>query len=115
MADNMVMEELEANAAKASALLKSMANESRLMILCQLSQGDMTVGQLQAVIPLSQSALSQHLATLRREGLVRTRRNAQFITYTLDSDEARTIIEALYGLFAGGDNCEIAPAIEASA
>ncbi len=115
MADNMAMEDLEANAAKASGLLKSMANESRLLILCQLSQGDMTVGQMQEVVPLSQSALSQHLATLRREGLVRTRRNAQFITYTLDSDEARTIIEALYGLFAGGDNCEMTPSVKASA
>ncbi len=97
------VEEMGASAAKSCALLKSMANETRLMILCQLSARDMTVGELLETIPLSQSALSQHLGVLRKDGLVRTRRNAQFITYTLDSLDAQKIIETLYGLYCSTD------------
>lgn len=90
---------MQENAGRASSLLKSMANESRLMILCQLSQQEMTVGDLIKKIPLSQSALSQHLGVLRREGLVKTRRESQFVWYSLDSNEAKAVIGTLYELF----------------
>lgn len=93
------MEEMGANAQKACALLKSMANESRLMILCQLAEKEMSVGELLKSIPLSQSALSQHLSMLRRENIVSTRREAQSIKYSLASDEARVLIDALYELY----------------
>jgi DNA-binding transcriptional ArsR family regulator len=69
------------------------------MILCQLSQGEKSVGQLQPLLALSQSALSQHLARLRKDGLVRTRRDSQTIYYTLASKEAHQLIDALYGIY----------------
>ncbi|MCT2557389.1 metalloregulator ArsR/SmtB family transcription factor [Tsuneonella sp. YG55] len=93
------LEQMEANAGRASSLLKSMANEVRLMILCQLSQQEMTVSDLAQTVPLSQSALSQHLGVLRRERLVKTRRESQFVWYSLDSAEAQAVIATLYDLF----------------
>ena len=84
------------NAPRASAILKAMSNHHRLLILCQLVNGEKSVGQLEEYIGLSQSALSQHLAKLRREDLVKTRRQAQTIFYSLDGDEATSIIKALY-------------------
>ncbi|MGN3974233.1 ArsR/SmtB family transcription factor [Tsuneonella sp. SYSU-LHT278] len=93
------LEIMEANAGRASSLLKSMANEARLMILCQLSQQEMTVSELARTVPLSQSALSQHLSVLRRERLVKTRRESQFVWYSLDSDAAKAVIGTLYDLF----------------
>ncbi len=71
--------DLEQNARKASALLKAMANERRLLILCFLAQGEKSVSELEGLVSLSQSALSQHLARLRRDRLVTTRRVAQTI------------------------------------
>ncbi len=91
--------QMQANAQRATALLKSMANETRLLILCQLSQGEMSVGELAKELPLSQSALSQHLALLRREKLVRTRRESQFVWYSLDSEAAQAVIATLYSQF----------------
>jgi len=99
----MQMEEMGENADKACALLKSMANQSRLMILCQLAEREMSVGELLENIPLSQSALSQHLSMLRREKIVKTRRVAQSIMYSLDSEEARVLIAALYELYCNTD------------
>lgn len=95
----MKIEDLQANARRASALLKAMANERRLLILCQLAMGERSVGELEEVVGLSQSALSQHLARLRRDGLVRTRRSAQNIFYSLKGDEAQTIMTTLHGLY----------------
>jgi len=93
--------EMAANAAEACVLLKSMANESRLMILCQLASGEKSVGELLDVVPLSQSAMSQHLALLRRERLVQTRRAAQSIYYSLTSDEVMAVMKTLYELYCG--------------
>ena len=95
----MELEKLRESARRASVLLKAMSNEHRLMILCQLSQGERSVGELERLIGLSQSALSQHLARLRRDGLVRTRRQAQTIFYSLSGDEAGAVIATLYGLY----------------
>lgn len=93
------LDKLKDNATVASGLLKTMANEWRLLILCHLSQGEKSVGQLEQLVGLNQSALSQHLAILRREHLVGTRRSAQSIYYSLSSHEAETIIGALYSLY----------------
>jgi DNA-binding transcriptional ArsR family regulator len=87
------------NVRRASALLKAMSNQHRLNILCQLMQGEKSVGELERSIGLSQSALSQHLARLRRDALVKTRRSAQTIFYSLHGDQAGTIIGALRDLF----------------
>tara|TARA_A100001037_G_C15032313_1_gene581566 strand:+ start:605 stop:928 length:324 start_codon:yes stop_codon:yes gene_type:complete len=90
---------LQEQAAQASRLLKSLANERRLLILCHLSQGEKSVGELEPLVGLSQSALSQHLARLRRERLVTTRREAQTIFYSIFSDEARAVLATLYELY----------------
>jgi ArsR family transcriptional regulator, virulence genes transcriptional regulator len=92
-------EELQASARRASALLKAMANERRLLILCHLAMGEKSVGELETRVGLSQSALSQHLARLRRDGLVGTRRSAQTILYRLAGAEARAVIRTLHGLY----------------
>ncbi len=91
--------ELEQNASRATALLKSMANERRLLILCHLANGEKTVGELERVIGVSQSALSQHLAILRREGLVVTRRSAQSIFYSIADGKATAMMDTLYDLY----------------
>lgn len=96
---SMELEKMQENARKASALLKAMSNDYRLMILCQLLPGEKSVGQIERLIGLSQSALSQHLARLRRDKLVRTRRVAQTIYYSLAGTEASAIISTLYGLY----------------
>lgn len=99
----MDMQRLRDNAKRASALLKSMSNQHRLLILCQLVTEEKCVSDLEKIIGLSQSALSQHLARLRRDNLVKTRRDAQTIHYSLNGEEATSVIETLYGLYAGRD------------
>ncbi|MEE9272861.1 MAG: metalloregulator ArsR/SmtB family transcription factor [Robiginitomaculum sp.] len=100
------MEDMRGNVAQACSLLRSMANESRLMILCQLAEREMSVGELHKNIPLSQSALSQHLSMLRRENIVVTRRDAQSINYSLASDDARMLINALYELYCSKNEAD---------
>lgn len=95
----MELEKLQESARRASALLKAMSNEHRLLILCQLLPGEKSVGELERLIGLSQSALSQHLARLRRDNLVQTRRQAQTIFYSLAGEEARAVINTLYDLY----------------
>lgn len=88
--------EMEHHAGEASAFLKAMASPHRLMVLCNLMDGEHSVGELRHKLPLSTSALSQHLAVLRRQGLVTTRRAAQTIYYTLAPGPALEIISALH-------------------
>jgi DNA-binding transcriptional ArsR family regulator len=95
------MAELHGMASHACELLKAMANEWRLMILCQLTEGEKTVSELQAVLGLSQSALSQHLAILRRERVVKSRKHAQSVSYSLAGDEAPKVMESLHDIFCG--------------
>lgn len=91
--------EMQAHAQEATALLKALANENRLMILCTLLQGEMSVGELNTNVPLSQSALSQHLASLREAGLVSTRKEAQTVYYQLQGEEAQKIIAVLQSIY----------------
>jgi DNA-binding transcriptional ArsR family regulator len=95
------IEELERNAEAASALLKAMSNERRLLIMCHLAGGESSVGDLERRVGLSQSALSQHLAVLRDKDLVATRREAQTIYYRLASREAEAIMSTLWDLYCG--------------
>ncbi len=95
-------EELQACARQACTLLKSIGNEHRLSILCELVRGERSVGELVRLVGLSQSALSQHLARLRRDNLVRTRREAQTIHYSLASDEALAVLDRLHALYCSG-------------
>jgi len=87
-------------AGEASRLLKALGNPQRLRVLCLLVDQEMSVGQINEQLPdLSQSALSQHLAKLRDEGLVSTRREAQTIWYTLAHGPTEQIIATLYGIY----------------
>ena len=98
--DRIGLNELRARAADAAALLKAMSNEHRLLILCHLvSEGELTVGALVDKVRLSQSALSQHLARLRDEGLVSFRRDSQTLFYRVADPRAARLLELLRDLF----------------
>ena len=86
-------------AEEAAALMKALSNESRLLILCTLAGKELSVTELNEQIPLSQSALSQQLAVLRREGLVTTRKEAQTVYYSLAPSDALRVIELLRELY----------------
>ena len=93
----------EIGAARAAKLLRLLGNERRLTILCQLADGELSVGQLQSHVGLSQSALSQHLALLREEGVVATRRDGQTIHYRIVDPAALRVIATLAELFCSTD------------
>ncbi|MCC7483869.1 MAG: winged helix-turn-helix transcriptional regulator [Burkholderiales bacterium] len=95
----MNLAELQARALRAASLLKAMSNPVRLLVLCQLAEGEKSVGELERVVEVSQSALSQHLALLRERGLVRGRRAGQAIFYSLDGPEAPALLAALYEVY----------------
>ncbi len=97
------MSQLAQHAAQAETLLKALANSHRLMVLCSLHEQEASVGELNRRVPLSQSALSQHLATLRNAGLVATRREAQTIYYRLEDPNVRVLIATLHNLFCAQD------------
>lgn len=80
-------------------LLQSLGNRSRLMIMCQLLEGEKSVGQLAEFLQARESTVSQHLALLRKDRLVTTRRDGQTIFYSISSDPARRIIELLYEIY----------------
>jgi ArsR family transcriptional regulator, virulence genes transcriptional regulator len=88
-----------AQAGEAARLLKALGHQARLMVLCQLAEGERSAGALQRGSGLSQSALSQHLAKLREEGLVATRREAQTIFYSLADPKAARVIETLAAIY----------------
>ena len=93
------MQAFQQNASEAAKLLKAMSNESRLMILCSLLGKEMTVGELNSVIPISQSALSQHLAELRKNELVITRKQAQTVFYSIASESPEKVISVLKSIY----------------
>ena len=96
---NQPIAQMQHHAADAASLMRAFGNESRLMILCALADGEYSVGELNEIIPLSQSALSQQLARLRHDGLVKTRREAQVIHYSLCDGPANRIIRILHEIF----------------
>ena len=104
----MDMSQIRANATRAAELLKSMSNPARLMVLCQLTGGEKSVGELERAVLMSQSALSQHLALLRARNLVKTRRAGQSIYYSLAGVEASAILATLYGLFCADESDDVA-------
>ncbi|HUO81082.1 MAG TPA: metalloregulator ArsR/SmtB family transcription factor [Steroidobacteraceae bacterium] len=91
--------EVTAHAPEAAALLKALASEPRLLVLCSLLGGPLSVGEINGRVPLSQSALSQHLAVLRAAGIVATRRKSQAIYYSLVPGPAEEIMAALYAAY----------------
>ncbi len=93
------IERMQESADRACELLKAMANRHRLLILCQLVQGERSVGELAEFLGIRDSAVSQHLTLLRKDGLVSARRDGQTIWYSIASSEARTLLSALYDVF----------------
>lgn len=87
------------HAAKAARLLRAIGNEQRLVVLCHLTAGELSVSELNRRIPLSQSALSQHLAVLRAAGVVSTRRASQMVYYKLRAGPAARVVAALHRSF----------------
>ncbi len=95
----MTHDEMSETAEKASELLRVLSNQKRLLILCKLGEGEHSVHQLQEATGLGQSTVSQQLAKLRGERLVKARREAQSVYYSLSSHEVEALIETLYGLY----------------
>lgn len=90
---------MQAHAGDAARLLKALANERRLQVLCLLAEAERSVSEINDLLDLSQSALSQHLAVLREEGLVQTRREAQTIHYSLTPGPAAAVMATLHGIY----------------
>ena len=95
----MNVQNLENNIDDATILLKALSNDKRLTVLCAMVEMEKSVGELERIVDLSQSALSQHLARLRRDGLVTTRREAQTIYYSIKGDRAKTLLSCLQKMF----------------
>ena len=91
--------EMEAAAERVSALMKTLGHKDRLLVLCNLAEGERAVGELANELNLSQSSLSQHLARMRNQGLVDTRRESQTIYYSLNDGDVRELIQSLYAIF----------------
>jgi DNA-binding transcriptional ArsR family regulator len=96
-----VLADMERHAGEAARLLRALSSPHRLQVLCALVGGELSVGALNRRVPLSQSALSQHLAVLRTEGLVATRREGQTIYYALPEGAALHVIRALHEVYCG--------------
>lgn len=91
---------MQHGAEQAAAMLRTLGNEQRLLLLCLLIEhGEMSVGQMQAQVDLSQSALSQHLARMRDDGLVAARREGQSVYYRIDDPRVETLVAALKSVF----------------
>jgi DNA-binding transcriptional ArsR family regulator len=89
-------------AGRASDLMKTLGHKDRLMVLCHLASGEKSVGELASLLEIPQSPLSQHLARMRKESLVTTRREAQTIYYSIASEEATRIVALMHEMYCGG-------------
>ncbi|NLW04782.1 MAG: helix-turn-helix transcriptional regulator [Pseudomonadaceae bacterium] len=95
----MNISKMQSQASDISELLQACSHSSRLMLLCQLSQEELNVGELEAKLGLQQPSLSQHLGVLRRQGLIEGRRAGQQIYYKLVDDRAKALVTSLYTIF----------------
>ncbi len=92
-------EQMASAASQASELMRTLGHKDRLMILCHLISGEKSVGELAGLLEIPQSPLSQHLARMRKESLVTTRREAQTIYYSIASSEAARMVELMHELY----------------
>lgn len=97
--DKLNLQEMQAAAARACSLLKTLGNADRLLLLCQLTQGEFCVSELESTLGIQQPTLSQQLGVLREEQLVSTRREGKQIYYSLASKEATAVMQVLYQLY----------------
>ena len=95
----MDIQTMQSNANDVSELLKTMAHPERLMVLCQLTQGEVGAGKLQEGSSLSQSAFSQHLTVLRKHGLVKVRKESQQVFYSLADERVASLLQSLHTIF----------------
>lgn len=93
------IEQMQSNAIEASELLKVIAHPERLLVVCQLSKGELGVGELAKLSSLSQSAFSQHLTVLRKHGIISARKESQSVFYSLADERVTVIVESLYTIF----------------
>ena len=105
----MDIEKVEHNVKEASGLLKALSSERRLMIVCALYKGEKSVGELEQIVGLSQSALSQHLAKLRQCKIVSTRRDAQTIYYSISDPAAHAVLKTLHDIFCPDEKSDGKP------
>ncbi|RLA43076.1 MAG: ArsR family transcriptional regulator [Gammaproteobacteria bacterium] len=102
----MDLELMRENAAQAAGLMKLLGHPHRMMILCELKQGECSVSELSEKIGIPQSPLSQHLARMRHEGVVTSRREAQTVYYSLVGQEVAAVVSLLYELYCEGGACK---------
>ena len=105
--ENLDMRAMQLAATKASGLLKTLANPDRLLLLCQLTQGEHCVSEMEGLLGILQPTLSQQLGVLRQEGLVTTRREGKQIFYSIASKEALAVMQVLYQQFCAPATEEI--------
>ena len=106
-------DQMRESAGAAEEMLKALANRHRLMILCQLVDGERPVGELAELLELRDSTVSQHLALLRKDDLVSTRRDGQTIWYALASEPVRKLVETLYEIYCGPSAiCAVRPRVK---
>lgn len=94
--ENEPLEDFRCQARKASELLKALSHETRLLILCTLNEGEKTVSELEEMLGLQQAAVSQQLARLRADTLVKTRREGRQVFYSIADPNVRLVVDALY-------------------
>jgi ArsR family transcriptional regulator len=102
--DRINLEQMRAAATQACSLLKTLGNVDRLLLLCQLTQGEFCVSELESILGIQQPTLSQQLGVLREEGMVSTRREGKQIYYSIASKEAAAVMQVLYELFCANTN-----------
>ncbi len=98
------IESMRASALQATSVLRTLANPDRLLLLCQLSQGEKSVGELESLLGIVQPTLSQQLGVLRREEMVNTRRSGKQIYYSVKDPKVLVILNQLYALYCGDHN-----------
>lgn len=101
------IENMQQAAVQACTLMKALSHPDRLMVLCQLKEGEKSVGQIAEMVGIAQSPLSQHLSKMRLQGIVKNRRSAQSIFYSLANEEVERIIDLLYEMYCSDlDQCD---------
>jgi DNA-binding transcriptional ArsR family regulator len=104
--DDMDVGKMQARAESASDLMKVLSSKNRLLILCQLADGETKVGELAERLGLRDQAMSQQLALLRKDGLVQTRREGQMIFYSLADEKTKKLLGSIYEIFCGDESAD---------
>jgi DNA-binding transcriptional ArsR family regulator len=104
------LDDLMRKARRASDFLKALSHENRLLLLCLLAEGERSVGELESILSMRQSAVSQQLARLRFDGIVSARREGKLVYYSLANDDVRRMIAVIYDIFCGSKTAGVTPA-----